>query len=415
MPPTLCSRCRHANPPEAVFCHFDGTELRAGGSARAGLPQEFVFASGRRCRTFDELVQGCQYEWEEARDLLFRGAFTGYLTKIGRQDLVRAAKEARANPDPDIALHSFVNALPVNQAQGPRLELEPRRLVLGTFRSGETRDVRLVVSNSGKGILQGKLTLSDGGKWVRLVDGDAGGGLALKAPREQVVALRVDARGLPGPKAYLARVTVVTNGGVAEVPIRLDIVGVPFPRPPFQGVGSQRELAERMKAQPKPAVPLLAHGDVARWFAANGWTYPVQGPTARGVAAVQQFFEGMGLSKPPTVTLDEDEFRYVCQPPEVAPGQIVLRAAAKKWVYAHADTDMPWLRVLEPSVSGPQQAVLPFEVDSSLMDEGRVHEGHILIVANAGQRLSARVIVDIRRSQEPFTRRLLRPFLSGLL
>src|SRR5262249_13821940 len=150
-----------------------------------------------------------------------------------------------------------------------------------------------------------------------------------------------------------ARLTVITNGGIAEVPVRLDLVTVPFARAPFQGVGSPREMAERMRASPKPAVPLLEGGEIARWFDANGWTYPVAGATARGVAAVQQFFEAMGLSKPPPVQLSEGEFRFRCAGPEVIRAQVTLRTVAKKWVYAHAAADVPWLRVTTPSVSGP--------------------------------------------------------------
>ena len=74
-----------------------------------------------------------------------------------------------------------------------------------------------------------------------------------------------------------------------------------------------------MRANPKPAGPLLESGDVARWFAANGWSYPVAGTPAHGVAAVQQFFECMGLSKPPPLELSQSEFRLQCEAPEVGP------------------------------------------------------------------------------------------------
>jgi hypothetical protein len=409
-----CPRCQRANPADAVYCHHDGMALRVpdGGKGVGALPHEFVFTSGRRCRTYDELVQGCHYEWEDARVLLRKGVFAQYMASIGRMDLVRAAKEAQGNTDPDIALHAFVSALPVGQVQGPRLELSPRRLILNNLLAGESRSVALTVSNGGKGLLQGKLTVINGGDWLRLADG-GDGEYALKTAREQQVKLRVDTRGLV-PKTYGAKLTVITNGGVAEVPVKLDVSALPFPRAPFQGVGSPRALAERMRQQPKPAVPLLQSGEIARWFAANGWTYPVQGAPAKGVAAVQQFFEGMGLSKPPTVVPVKTDLHFACVPPEVAPGQVLLRTTAKKWVYATAESNRHWLRVPEPSVSGPQQAVIDFEIDSSIMDDG-MHEGAIEVVANAGQRFTIHVFVDVHRMKEPFTRRLLRPFLTGLL
>jgi hypothetical protein len=418
MPGNTCPRCQRANPADAVYCHHDGMALRVadGGRNVGSLPHEFVFTSGRRCRTFDELVQGCQYEWEDARVLLRKGIFSKYMASIGRMDLVRAAKEAQNNSDPDIALHTFVSALPVAQVQGPRLELSPRRMVLGTLLAGENRTVALTVSNGGKGLLQGKLTVS-GGDWLRLADGASDGEYALKTAREQQVKLRIETRGL-APKSYGAKLTVITNGGIAEVPVNLDVGAIPFPRPPFQGAASPRALAERMRQQPKQAVPLLENGEIAKWFAANGWTYPVEGPLAKGVAAVQQFFEGMGLSRPPVVAPEETEYRFTLVPPEMATGQVLLKTTAKKWIYASADSNRHWLRLSSASVSGAQQAALEFEIDASLMDQG-LHEGTIQVTANAGQQFSIRVTVDVRRPHEPFTRRLLRPlgfgFLLGLL
>ena len=103
----------------------------AGGSRRAGneLPHEFVFPSGRRCQSYDEFVQGCQYEWEDARQLLQDGVFDHYMGSIGRLDLARAARAAQTQQDADIGLHEFMSGLPAaDRVQGPRLDLDPRRL-----------------------------------------------------------------------------------------------------------------------------------------------------------------------------------------------------------------------------------------------------------------------------------------------
>ena len=54
------------------------------------------------------------------------------------------------------------------QVQGPRLDLDPRRLTLGSLRPGETRQIKLTVSNGGKGLLQGKVSVAEGGQWLRL-------------------------------------------------------------------------------------------------------------------------------------------------------------------------------------------------------------------------------------------------------
>ncbi|HEV3446317.1 MAG TPA: hypothetical protein VG099_16860, partial [Gemmataceae bacterium] len=364
-----CPRCQRTNPKEAVFCHFDGAELRPvqgrEETQSPRLPHDFVFPSGKHCRSFDELARACQEEWNAARDLLKQGAFRQFLASVGRLDLAQAAQEAKSQADPDIALDTFIGALPAKIEARPRLDLNPRRLNLGTLHVGEARQVRLTVINQGKGLLHGTLSVAEGHSWLRLNhDGKANGQCLIKTASEQGIVLRIDTKGLVAPHKYSAKLTVITNGGIVEVPVRLDLAVQPFALAPFQGAGSPREMAERMRTQPKPAVPLLENGEVARWFAVNGWTYPVLGPTAKGVAAVQQFFEGMGLSKPPPLELSASVVQIRCLPGDSVQEQIIVRTEAKKWVYARAESDAAWLRITSPNISGPQQANLTFEVDS---------------------------------------------------
>jgi hypothetical protein len=419
MPTLACPKCRRLNPAEAVFCHFDGTPLKLGIAqvkTHGQFAHDFVFPSGRACHTFDDLALGCQQEWEEARGLLEQGAFTRFFGSIGRMDLVQAAQKAMAFQDKDAGLHNFLDSLPVtHKVDGPRLELKPRRLALGSLRAGERRQIRLTVSNSGCGLLNGTLTVASGGEWLHLGEGNKDGHYKLKVAHEDQVSLFVETAGLAAKQSYNGKLTVITNGGVAEVPVSFDLGVIPFHKAPFTGVSSPREMAEKMRTMPKAAVPLLESGDVARWFNANGWVYPASATMTRGVAVVQQFFEGMGLSKPPPLEMSENEVRFVCFPPEVAQGQVTLRTSARKWVYASVDSDAVWLRILTQDVSGPQQAVISFEVDSSLLDPGYVHQAEIQLMANAGQRLSVRVFVEVRRPNEPFTRRLLRPFFTGAI
>jgi hypothetical protein len=414
----FCPRCQRANPREAVYCYFDGVVLDqrlAGTVSPSRMLQEFAFPSGRRCKTFDDLVQGCQYEWEDARDLLRKGDFTRYFAQIGRHDLARIAQENQKQPDPDIALHTFLDQLPASQIQGPRLDLNPRRLMIGSIRPGEQRHISLMILNQGKGLLQGKVTVSEGAEWLKISGDGSATECNLKTAKSQQIQLHVDARGLTAPQTYSGKLTVITNGGISEVAVRLDVASIPFAQAPFQGAASPRQMAERMRSNPKLAVPFLENGEIAHWFQLNGWTYPVSGPPARGVAAVQQFFEGMGLSKPPPLQLSEQELHFFCTQPEVTQARVTLRTPAKKWVYALADSDKPWLRVKTSSISGPQQAHVVFEVDSSLMDVGSLNLGTLYLTANAGQKLAVRVQVNCNRPHEPFTRRLLRPFFVGAL
>jgi hypothetical protein len=424
----VCPLCHRANPAEAVFCHFDGIQLRAiaGGfdpRSYTLLPHEFFFPSGRCCRTYDDLVRGCQDEWAVASDLLQRGVFAQFLAGVGRLDLSRAAQTAVTQKDPDIALESFLSSLPSTLARSPRLEVTPQQLILGTLAAGEVRQVRVRVANQGKGLLHGVATVSEGKDWLRVPSADlerepqeaglevldGASEVAIKTPQEQHLTLRVDTRNLTG-QSYRGRLTIITNGGNSEVLLHLTVDVQRFACAPFHGARSPRDLAERMVIRPKDAVPLFESGEVVRWFARNGWAYPVRGPTAPGMAAVQQFFEELGLSRPPAVQLPEPELYFHCASPEVAVGRLRVTTADKKWVYVQADTDVVWLRILTPNVCGPQRAVVSFEVDSSLLEPGQAYEATVQLLANAGQRLAARVRVEVVRPQDPLTRRLFRPF-----
>jgi hypothetical protein len=230
------------------------------------------------------------------------------------------------------------------------------------------------------------------------------------------VILRVHTRGLAAPHSYRAKLMVVSNGGIVEVPVRLDVAAIPFARQPLQGAMNPRDLAARMRSNPKPSVPLLESGEIARWFAANGWNYPVPGAPARGVAAVQQFFEYMGLSKPPPLALADATRHFECKAGDVVRGQITVRTDARKWVYAEVTSQASWLRVLTPLISGPQQAVATFEVDAGLMPDGEAHAASITIVGNAGQKLTAVVSAAVRRPATPLrTKRQASPVLIGAL
>ncbi len=396
MPVSICPRCKQPNPDYAIYCHFDGVVLQAHQHAAVHrLPSEFAFPSGRRCKTFDELAQGCQEEWGAARDLLLRGVFAQFFRSCNRADLERAANDARAQTNPDIGLTTFLGALPGTRTQTPKLDLNPRRILLGKVTVGETKTMPLTITNQGQGMLQGTVTVSEGQDWLSLSDSKPVHEIEVNAPREQVAKLTINTRGVAAGQTYGARLTVVTNGGVVEVPLRMDLSAQPFAKAPFQGVRTQRELAEKMRGAPKAAVPILESGEVQRWFALNGWTYPISGAPIKGVASVQQFFEGMGVSKPPAVHLSKNEMRFTCKYRETVKGQVTLQTPSKKWVYAQVISDSPWLKIGNPSVSGPQHAAVPFEIDTNLWNLGTLGDGKVSLVANGGQKLTLKVVVEV--------------------
>jgi hypothetical protein len=398
-----CPRCQRSNPEVAAFCYFDGAELRSrqdGSHHRLG--QDFVFPSGRRCGTFDDFAEACRDEWPAARSMLQEGIFRQFFGGAGRADLAKVAQDAMAHQDADIALTTFLDALPVTQTAAPKIDINPRRLLLGNLLAGEQRQLQIIVSNQGRGSLQGTMTVAEGSDWLKI-----GGPTATQcaiatqaastpdARSEQKIALQVDTRGLPAGGTFGAKLRVITNGGVVEVLARMELVAQPFTKAPFQGAKTPRDMAERMRKLPKAAGPLLESGDVSRWFTSNGWNFPIRGPQAKGVAGVQQFFETMGLSKPPVLQVSQEEVRVTCTYPETVRSQIVLQTAAKKWVYASITSDNAWLRVLTPQVGGPQQATIAFEIDPR-SGAGTALEGTLHITANGGKVLTVKVNAEVR-------------------
>ncbi len=420
----ICPRCQNTNPADAVFCFFDGINLNAApatvaapGKADVRLPHDFVLPSGRRCKTFDDLVQACQEEWGTASELLQEGAFRQFLTGAGRLDLAKAADEAKGQPDADLALDTFLGRLPALERKKPRLELEPRRLLLGVVGVGAPLNPKLLVINEGHGLLHGTISISEGGDWLRLAGANDSGTLTIKTVREQVVQLEVNSKNLLAPHKYAASLTIVTNGGIVEIPVRLTTAAHPFPKEPFQGAGTPRDLAVRMRANPKPAVPLLEGGEVARWFEANRWGYPVQGLTAPGMGAVQQFFEAMGLAKPPQVRLIPAEVSFACLPGQALQSEAVIQSPERKWVYAQATSAAPWLHVKTPVASGPQLAVIHYVVDAGQLGQAGMHEGVLRLHVNGGQQLALRVRADVQGAPLPVAvpHRKFRPVLTGML
>lgn len=397
MPVSICPRCKHVNPEYATYCHFDGVVLQAQQSAAAHrLPSEFVFPTGRRCATFDQLAQGCQEEWTAARDLLMRGVFVQFFRACKREDLVRAANDAKAIPNPDIALMTFLNSLPGTRTQTPKLDLNPRRILLGAISVGEVKTIPLTITNQGQGMLQGTIAVTEGQDWLSLSETAPLHEVEVAAVREQVIRLTIKPKGIAAGQTYGARLTVVTNGGVVEVPLRMELTAQPFPKSPFQGVQSGRDLADKMRQHPKAAVPILESGEVQRWYALNGWTYPVIGVPVKGVAGVQQFFEGLGVSKPPPLALSLPEFRLRCKYGDKVRGQVTLQAGTKKWVYAQIKSDSTWLKPAETSITGPQHATAHFEIDTNHWPLGPTGEGKLTFEANGGQKLTLKVVVEVQ-------------------
>src|SRR5262245_48490753 len=176
--PQLCTKCSRANPPEAIYCHFDGFVLgnheRRGGPVSVGsqpFNSPFVFPSGRTCRSFDELALACQEEWTEACGLLREGFLESFFRGLGRVDLARSAKEAARFPDPERGLDQVLEKIPSAVLAEPKLRVDPVEVNLGILDAPTQRTFHLDLENAGGRLLYGTVSSSDSA-WISI--GDAG-------------------------------------------------------------------------------------------------------------------------------------------------------------------------------------------------------------------------------------------------
>jgi hypothetical protein len=171
-----CSKCSRVNPAEAVYCYYDGIALNGhagsgGGPVAIGqkaFSSPFTLPSGKQCQNFDQLALGCQEDWKAAVDVLKQGYLEKFLANQGRADLAMAAREAARFPDKDRGLAQFLEKLPTQALQPPKLVVEPTEINLGTLKGGEDRKMELKLENQGMRLVYGSATVDKNGNWLSL-------------------------------------------------------------------------------------------------------------------------------------------------------------------------------------------------------------------------------------------------------
>ena len=267
-------------------------------SASSRSPVRSSSPPGATCRNFNELALACQEDWARARDLLKQGYLESFLGGLGRVDLALAAKEAARFPDHDRGLDQFLAKLPSRRARRPEAERraagsQPRR----PRTSATERQFDLHLENQGMRLLYGTVDLPDG-VWLTL--GDAPGTREKHFQFSHELALPSTFVGdQPARRQQAARGQLVDRvqrrhaDGRWSAPrcrsSRSRRACWPAPR-------ARARSPRRPRPTPRRRAPLFESGAVASWYKDNGWTYPVQGPAASGLGAVQQFFEALGLT-----------------------------------------------------------------------------------------------------------------------
>jgi hypothetical protein len=328
-----------------------------------------------------------------ALDLLKQGFLAGYLASIGRADLATAAQDAARFPDPERGLDQFLSRLPTQVLRPPLLEATPREVHLGQLRVGADRQVEIHLSNLGMRLLYGSVATDC--RWLAVSEAPGSQQRLFQCGDETTLTVLVHGQHLrAGIKTQEGRLLIDSNGGTAEVVVRAEVPVTPFPDGVLSGALSPRQVAEKAKAAPKDAASLFHSGAVARWFQRNGWTYPVQGPAASGLGAVQQFFEALGLTPPPKVEINTHVLRLTGAAGSSVREMLEVTSEEKRPVYAHAVADQPWLQVGQAEYRG-RVALLRVQVSAVPDRPGETLQGKVTVRANGNQRFDVAVSLTV--------------------
>ena len=390
-----------AAPPSATTTAPPSTASGDSSAIDAGsrpFSAPFVLPTGKSCRNFNQLALACREDPAAALTVLAKGHLETFLGAQGRTDLAEAAHAARGaaarTANGERALDDFLGQLPAPALLPARLRVEPEVIDLGTMHPGEDRRCELVLQNKGMRLLFGSASC-DGCPWLSLGDGPERQRMLFQFSGRAVIPLRVQGGRLHAYRdPQQGEVRLESNGGTVTVTVRVRVAVRPFPEGVLAGALSPRELASKARDVPKEAAALVESGAVARWYAANGWTYPVAGPTATGTAAVQQLFEALGLVKPPRVELGEESVELRGSPGQKFEYVLAVVTQENRAVVAHGSSDQPWLRV-GPTVFRGRSAFLPLNVAAVPDRPGETLRAQVSVTANGNQRFVVPVTLSV--------------------
>src|SRR5713101_5749606 len=396
-----CGKCSRMNPAEASFCYYDGSalvgHLTNGGPVKTGsqpFPHQFVYPSGEVCGNFDQLAVACHENWAEARELLQQGFLETFLGGLGRTDLAAAAHDAARHPDPDRGLDQFLDQLPTDVIREPKLAVEPTEINLGQLTDRGDRRLELHLYNQGMRLLYGSVTCENG-VWLALGEGSGSPRKVFQFGSELVIPVQVRGQLLrASSKPQEGRLSIDSNGGRLTVVVRAEVAPKPFPDGVLAGALSPRHLAEEAKAHPKEAALFFENGSAARWYKDNGWTYPVRGPVATGVGAVQQFFEALGLTPAPKVEVSAPAISLHGRIGQPVSYSLHVVTQEKRPVFASAASNQPWLIIGRAKLEG-RKATLPLTVSHIPDSDEAVLQAEVTVTANGNQRFVIPVTLEV--------------------
>lgn len=394
---TQCPACSKVNPADAVYCYYDGRALGQGsqdGPLKLGtmpFPMPFSFSNGQGCSNFNQLALACDERWEEARSLLAEGIWPTFFAAIGRLDLMAAAKQAAKEPDQDVGLSQLLERFPAdaNVLRPPKLALPAAQEDLGTLEPGKDHKFEVRITNQGMLVLHG--TVMTDCDWLAFGDRNSSSTSKMFQTRN-IFTLPVRVLGhkiRAGRKPIEGKIVIDTNGGSIALTVRANVPVREFPKGQYAndvlaGAKSPHELAVKAKANPQEAAVLFEQGAVKAWYASNGWTYPIQGTEGTGKGAVQQFFEALGLTKPPKLEISTGRILCKGRPGKKLNKQVIISTKESRAVYAEAWSNQPWIK---PVAGKPQGNTLTIPLQIEVPHQpGETLHADVTLVGNGKQR-----------------------------
>ena len=373
--PIRCPTCSKVNPGNAAYCFYDGRALATGSQqgplrlATMPFPAPFFFANGQSCANFNQLVLACNERWNEARSLLADGVWPSFFGAMGRMDLAALAIRSAKETDLDVGLTHLLEQLPADAEarRPPKLAMLLAEEDLGTLEPGKDRKFELHLSNQGMLVLRGMVKTDC--DWLSF--GDRQGGAALKmfqTRNDYTVPVHVLGDKLrAGRQPLEGRIVIDTNGGTATFLVRANVPVRPFPKGQYAndalaGATSPRELAVKAKDHSREAAVLFEQGAVKAWYASNGWIYPVQGTQGTGKGAVQQFFDALGLSKPPLLEINTERILCKGKVGQRLTKHVTISTKESRFVYAQASSTRDWIKA-DPGQAQGNTFTIPLHIE----------------------------------------------------
>lgn len=390
----------------------------------------FYFSDGTSCANFNQLALACDERWEEARELLAAGHWPSFFGGIGRLDLATVAKQAVKEPDRDLALSLLLEKFPADPEalRPPKLTLDSTEINLGQLRPNKDQVFELTVINQGMLVLRGMVTSN--ADWM--VFGDRAGPKHKMIQTRNLCTLRIRALGSKlraGNKPMVGEIVVDTNGGTITVPVRAEVPIFPFPKGVYTndslaGAKSPQEIAVKAKQSPADAAVLFEQGAVRNWYQTNGWIYPVEGRDGSGKGAVQQFFEALGLAKPPKLKIDTEYLMFKGRIGDRRTKTITVYSDEPRPVYAQAWSNQDWvefgeIKYLGNKVKIPVTVTMPPQPGETVLAnvtvQGNGKQKFAVTVGASVAEDDLEVVVEEEEALPDKVRKGFQSFMRGIL